>query len=191
MSAITAYHPQCNGMVECCHHQLKDAMRFCCFTSNWMDALLVIFIAILTAPKLDLSASPADLVYGSALALPAEMVVQWYSATMTPADFLGCLQQTMQDLQTSLPLCHGQRHVYIPPGLSTVTHVILREDMLRPGLTMLYPGPFPVVRCTKRTMVISMNRHNEMVSVDHVKPAFVDVGNAAAPPPALVHHDYL
>lgn len=61
---------------------------------------------------------------------------------------------------------------------------------MQPGLMLPYLGPFPVVHLQERTMTILMNGHEETVSINRVKPAFVAAGGTVDPPAALAHHNY-
>lgn len=191
LATTTAYHPQSNGMVERFHRQLKASLTARLVDSEWMAALPLILLAIRTAPKEDLKASPADLVYGSALALPAAMLEPCTAPPPATADFLSALRQQMAQLRTSPPLRHGSRAVYVPPALATAQFVFLREEGHRAGLRPPYLGPFPVLSRGERTVTISMNGHAETVSLDRVKPAHTTVDPPDEAPPALQHHDYL
>ena len=68
----TAYHPIANGLVECFHCQFKVALKEQPNPDNWVDNLLIVLLGIHTVLKEDLHCSPAELVYGTTLRLPAE-----------------------------------------------------------------------------------------------------------------------
>jgi hypothetical protein len=70
----TAYHPQSNGMVERTHGQLKAALRARLAGSRWPEHLPWVLLGLRTAPKEDSGILAAELVYGAALALPAEFL---------------------------------------------------------------------------------------------------------------------
>ena len=70
----TGYHPQANGLVERFHHTMKAALKASLRNQNWMDELPWILLCIRTAPKEDLRASSAELVYGYPLMVPGDFV---------------------------------------------------------------------------------------------------------------------
>ena len=67
----TAAHLQANGLVECFHHQLKDALR-AHSGSYWVDILPVVLLGIRTSVKQDIGCSAAELVYDTTLRIPGE-----------------------------------------------------------------------------------------------------------------------
>ena len=70
----TAYHIQANGIVERFQHHLKGALRARVSGPAWMDELPIVLPGIHSAWREDADATPAQLVYGTALRLPGEMV---------------------------------------------------------------------------------------------------------------------
>lgn len=127
LSTITAYHRQSICMVERFHWQLEASLsvRLRLVESDWLAMLML----TRTAPKEDLKVSPTDLVYGSALALPA--------APLPPTvDFPPQLQQQMSQLHTLLPVRHGSRIVF-PPSLDMVKFVCLHEEVHQASLRPL------------------------------------------------------
>ena len=73
-SRTTAYHPQAKGMVERFHRQLKAALKAQPNPDAWRDTLPLILLGICTALKEDISATTAEMVYGTTLHLPGEFV---------------------------------------------------------------------------------------------------------------------
>jgi transposase InsO family protein len=63
----TAYHPQSNGMVECFHHRLKDALRARCAAANWVDHLPWVLLGLRAVPREDDGSTPAQEVFGTPL----------------------------------------------------------------------------------------------------------------------------
>ncbi len=108
----TANHPQSNGMVERTHRQLKAALRARLAGSRWPEYLPWVLLGLRTAPKEDSGILAAELVYGAALALPAEFL----STAEPPAtDFLKRVQQVEMPASRVVAgqqnLCAARRHV--------------------------------------------------------------------------------
>ncbi len=60
-------------MVERFHRQLKAALKAQPQPTAWMDTLPLILLGIRTALKEDVSATTAEMVYGTTLRLPGEV----------------------------------------------------------------------------------------------------------------------
>jgi hypothetical protein len=70
----TAFHPQANGMVECVHRQIKDALRAREAGLAWHSHLPWVLLGLHAAPKEDSGISSAGKVLGSPLHLPGELL---------------------------------------------------------------------------------------------------------------------
>ena len=93
----TAYHPQSNGMVERFHRQLKAALKAQHNSAAWVDALPLVLLGIRTALKENLSATAAEMVYGTTLRLPGEFFTPTDSQSiMDPTDYVSQLKAHMQ-----------------------------------------------------------------------------------------------
>ena len=58
----TAYHPQSNGLVECFHRQLKNALKSRACRVDWAEHLPWVMLGIRAAPKEDSAVSAAETV---------------------------------------------------------------------------------------------------------------------------------
>ena len=77
----TAYHPQHNGIIERWHRCLKDTLRAAADDFSWVDRLPLIMLSLHVAQlslhvaqRDDGQPSPAEMVYGSSLTLPADLI---------------------------------------------------------------------------------------------------------------------
>ena len=70
---------------------------------------------------------------------------------------------------------HGTAPSFVDPRLATVTHVFLRVDAVRPALHPPYEGPYRVIHRGDKTFTLDIKNKSSVVSVDRLKPAFVDV----------------
>ena len=173
-SRTTAYHPQANGMVERFHRQLKAALEAQTNPDAWMDSLPLILLGIRTALKEDISATVAEMVYGTTLRLPGEFFTTSPTNSLPdPSDFATNLRNHFKSIRPSPPR-QTQRNSNIPPALSTTTHVFIRHDAVRKPLQPPYDGPYPVVKRTDKHFTVNINGRNETVSIDRLKPAHLD-----------------
>ncbi|XP_043243543.1 uncharacterized protein LOC122392570 [Amphibalanus amphitrite] len=168
----TSYHPACNGMVERFHRQLKASLR-AHQAASWTDVLPLVMLGIRATIKTDLQASPAELVYGSPLRLPAEFFDNSRTADASPASFVKDLRRAMAQLRPTLPRT-TKRATYVPEALKTAKYVFVRRDDHRYPLDAPYDGPFPVINRTDKTITIQRRQRRDVITIDRCKPAFMD-----------------
>ena len=168
----TAYHPAANGMVERFHRQLKAALSTH-DPARWVDALPVVLLGIRTALKTDLDCSAAELVYGTTLRLPGDLIAPNSTNQFPSPDFVSELTDRLRNLRPTSPRI-PQRKTYIPPGLKSSSQVFVRHDAIRKPLQPPYDGPFKVLRRHDKHYTISRNGKDDTVSIDRLKPAFID-----------------
>ena len=70
INKITAFHPECNGIVERIHRQLKASLKAKLLNNNWTDALPLIILGIRATPKEDIGYSSTELAFETTLNLP-------------------------------------------------------------------------------------------------------------------------
>ena len=169
----TSYHPASNGLVERLHRQLKAAIK----THNntrWTEVLPLVLLGIRTAIKTDIGCSCAELVFGTALKLPAQFVAPTKpEECIDPTNYVHRLKQLMQDLSPT-PTRKQQTTSRIHPELHSSSHVFVRNDAVRKPLQPPYRGPFAVIRRNDKFFTIDINGKRENVSVDRIKPAFLE-----------------
>ena len=177
-SRTTAYHPQANGMVERFHRQLKAQPN----PDSWMDTLPLVLLGLRTALKEDISATAAEMVYGTTLRLPGEFFTPSPTTSLPdPSDFVIQLKSHFQTIIRPHPPRIAQRNSNIPHNLSTATHVFVRHDGVRKPLQPPYDGPFPIISRTDKHFTIALNNRNDTISIDRLKPAHMDSENSQTP----------
>ncbi|XP_053734725.1 uncharacterized protein LOC128767052 [Synchiropus splendidus] len=169
----TAYHPQSNGMCERFHRSLKASLRAALCDANWVDRLPWVMLGLRSAPKEDLDASPAELVFGQPLRLPGEFLPEG------PAGFR-CPMLT-ESFVAPVPVHHCFPQSFVPTKLATARFVFVRHDAHRSPLKPLYDGPFRVLERGDKCFVLDMGGRREHISLDRLKPAHFVTGEDVVP----------
>lgn len=183
----TAYHPQCNGLVERFHRQLKAAIM-CHADVNWVDNLPLILLGIRSAFKDDLQASPAELVYGEPLRLPGEFFQPSPPDSTDLTDFTTRLRHFVAKLRAAPASRHSKNKIFYHKDLDVSTHVFLRDDSVRAALQPPYTGPHEVLERGDKTFKILVRGKPTTVSVDRLKPAYQLVDDSPTTPSSPVTH---
>ncbi len=84
----TAYHPQANGLVERLHRHLKAALTARLTTPTWTQELPWVLLGLRTTLKEDIGSSAAELVYGTTLSVPGDLIVPSTAPDPTHSSFL-------------------------------------------------------------------------------------------------------
>jgi transposase InsO family protein len=88
-NTTTAFHPQSNGMVERFHRRLKEALKARAASTDWPAHLPWVMLGLRTSPREESGVSAAELVYGSPLSLPGQLLS---SPKLPPEKFVRQLQ---------------------------------------------------------------------------------------------------
>ena len=154
---------------------MKAALRASLTGSDWADRLQWVTLGLRSAPKEDLQASLAELVYGQPLHVPGEFLpdstAPWLVAT------LRAVSRDIADAFVPIPTSH---HVlprsYVPRDLPSAKYVFIRHDGHRTPLRLPYDGQFRVLEGGSKNFVVDMGGRPERVAIDRLKPAHVDIG---------------
>ena len=170
----TAYHPIANGLVERFHRQLKAAIKATNDPNGWAENLPLILLGIRTALKSDLNCSAAEMVFGTTLTLPGELVTSTPEDKVPdPSSFVDKLRKKMVRLQPALT---GPTNIksHINKDLNKCSHVWVRVDSVRKPLQPPYKGPFKVLERTEKYFVLNVNGKRDSVSIDRLKVAYLE-----------------
>ena len=191
----TAYHPQCNGLVERMHRQLKGAIRARLTSANWCECLPLVLLGLRSAWRSGPEASPSQLLYGTMLRLPGEFVPAQEIQNSSPnhvSSFVSSFQKMMRE-QRSAPSLHHPSSLatFVPKDLKKASMVLMRHDGVKKPLQNPYDGPFPVLEHGDKVFKILKNGLPYTVSVDRLKacnmpltpPLSSMIPNTSPPPP--------
>jgi hypothetical protein len=168
----TAYHPAANGLVERFHRHLKASLRAHA-DSRWTERLPLTMLSIRSTLKEDLGCTAAELVYGTTLRLPGDLLQCSPPAHVASSNYAARLRKYMADLRPT-PTRQHTGHSQIPEDLHTSSHVFVRCDAPRRPLQTPYTGPYRVVSRSAKFFVLDMNGRQDAVSIDRLKPAHLD-----------------
>jgi hypothetical protein len=187
----TAYHPQSNGMVECFHRRLKDALRACA-AANWVDHLPWVLLGLSAAPREDDGSTPTQEVFGMPLILPGQFLD---SPEIPPKIFLEQFSKTLSAAEHSATR-HNTAAAHRPPqqlpdDLACAPTVFVRRDGHVPPLQPLYDGPYTVIRRSLHHFTLHIGDKVDKVSTLRLKPYTDPTALPALPrvrgrPPAAV-----
>ncbi|GFU72288.1 hypothetical protein TNCV_1136171 [Trichonephila clavipes] len=168
----TSYHPQANGIIERLHRHLKGALK----AHNHIqrtELLPIVLLGMRSALKDDINATCAQLVYGTTLRLPSDLVTSDSINQTANSTYVTSLIQTMRSLNPVSTAQHGTQNIYINPSLKTCSHIFLRSDKVNPPLTPPYTGPHLVISRNDKNFIIDLNGKQSTVSIDRIKPAYL------------------
>lgn len=169
----TAYHPQSNGIIERFHRRLKEGIK-ARSPAQWMEVLPSILLGIRTAIREDAGCSPSEMLYGTSLRLPGDLLCPDFSnPPSTPSSFASALGETMSNMK---PISgnHKKSDSKIQKSLNNATHVFIRVDAVRKPLQKPYIGPFKILSKTDKNCTVLKKGKPEVISIDRVKTAHVE-----------------
>uniref|UniRef100_A0ABD2XB60 RNA-directed DNA polymerase n=1 Tax=Trichogramma kaykai TaxID=54128 RepID=A0ABD2XB60_9HYME len=176
------YHPQGNAMVERLHRTLKAAFK-CSPETPWTSALPTVLLGLRTAFKEDLQASPAEMVFGTALRIPGELVIKQDATPPKAAEFVVALRRLFASIRPVQASRHTQHKPFVFKDLSTCEYVMRRLDTIKKPLDPPYSGPHRVVRrVNDRTYIVDVNGSEKAFSTDQLKPAYYETSDEASRP---------
>lgn len=167
----TPYHPQCNGIVERWHRDLKSAIR-CHATDRWVDVLPTILLGMRASIKSDINATTSQLVYGTTIRIPGQLIYPVDLSKINQTDFIRILTEDMLKLQPKTTSNHNHDSPFIHKDLSSCSKVFVRNDRIKKPLQSPYDGPFDICERNEKFFKVNINGRESNISIDRLKPAF-------------------
>ena len=174
LHSTTAYNPAANGMVERSHRSLKASLMARCKDEHWKSQLPWVLLGLRTAPKSDCNVSPAEMVYGEALAVPGEF---FPSDAHQQDTSLARLREITGKFRPCQKTYTDRTKHFKPKGLEECDYVFIRIDAHRAPLTRPYRGPYRIIRRTNKAYLLLVHGREDWVSIDRLKPAFLQEGD--------------
>ncbi|WP_265324231.1 DDE-type integrase/transposase/recombinase, partial [Clostridioides difficile] len=170
--ATSAYNPRANGMIERFHRTLKDALRCVSNDGDWSKDLPMIMLSLRSTVKQELESTPAEMLYGSPVSLPADLIQT--SDVVDPVDFVKKIRTKMNQIKTATSRPKPNETSYIPRELETAEYVFVQKEGKRTPLQRPYTGPYRVIRRKRFTVEVQTSNGTENIALERVKPANVD-----------------
>lgn len=169
------YHPQANGIIERFHRTLKASLNSTGI-ERWSHNLPTILLSYRTTMKEDIKATPSEMVYGTTLTLPADIIHN--DNTTLPAktsEFVILLKEAMNKLTPTDTSWHTNNlQPYVPPNIQTCKYAYLRNDSVKASHVKPYDGPYEIIRRNDKIITLKIKNRQVAISLDRVKPAFLD-----------------
>ncbi|BHF63905.1 hypothetical protein SprV_0200690000 [Sparganum proliferum] len=160
-------------MVEHFHRQLKTALRAVEDPGNWSDNLPLALLGIRAALKSDLGCSAAELVFGTTLRLPGEMITPTArGADETPDNLVHRLRQFMRSL-SPVPPRAPMTESYVEKDWTTVLLCSSGVTVYASRWNHLTKDRSRVARDAKTFRILRSDKE-DVVSVDGVKAAVAE-----------------
>ncbi|BHF72555.1 hypothetical protein SprV_0401562200 [Sparganum proliferum] len=142
--------------------------------SRWSDHLPLVLLSLRSTLKADIRWTAADLVYGTSLQVPGDLVSPSNALTF----FEPCSYVSIRNLRASTAISST------PPELDTPNFVWVRHDAVRRPLQ----PPYRVLRRSDKDVVIGCNAKTDTVGIDRVKPAYTDDSDHSSPQYCTLPH---
>jgi hypothetical protein len=137
------------------------------------ETLPLVLLGIRNDIKEGIEAAPSELVCGTTLRLPADLVEVHDRQLQHPTtDFVANLKTRMQTIQFTKTTCHKEQQV--PRSLHTAKFVFVRVDSVKKPLQPPYDGPYRVLSTGDKYFKVLVRGKPNTISVDRLKPAYVE-----------------
>lgn len=91
------------ALVERFHRSLKESLKTAMNYTSWLQNIPLTLLGLRTAVKSDSQSSTAELVYGTPLHLPGELIIKPNERLLDPASFVDMLRLKMFEITSSSP----------------------------------------------------------------------------------------
>ncbi|XP_066971780.1 uncharacterized protein [Macrobrachium rosenbergii] len=135
---MTAYNQEANSILGRLHQLLKASLTASCQGRSWRKELPWVLLGLRMTPHAAFNASPAEVLYGQGLTLPA-VVFQDQKSPISPSD----TQKAVERIMPAKTTYHLTRNVYTPNELQNTKYAFIRLDAHRPPA---YSGPYRIIQ---------------------------------------------
>ena len=171
-----AYNPASNGLVERAHRVLNVALRSLRDSCTWVKHLPFVTLMINNQPSDNNIYTPFQHVFGQ----PSNLLGAQVYPALTTED--SETTEENEDLTTAiLSFCDSMRFYsrtarplpsitpQLESDLFSCTHVLVRDDAVKPKLAPRYRGPYPVIERNEKYFKIAMEGCDDNVCINRLK----------------------
>ena len=151
---------------------MKASLRARCQSPFWTSKLHWVILGLRTMPKDDLGISPADLVFGSLLMVPREIMGHGQGEPVP--ELLHRLRDNVADIRPVPLVHHASLATSSPISMFSAKFVFIRHDGHKSPLQPRYDGPFHVLAPGDKFFKVQVGHCEEIISTDRLKIAHVD-----------------
>ena len=169
-------------MVERLYRTLKTSLKAQDNSHAWYDNLPWVLLALRNSPKQDLNQfSPSDLVFGQPVRLPGDFFHPHLEEQQFTHGYVRNFAKFISSLTYNEPRS-PKRNSYINPVLLSpdCSHVYVRVDAHKSPLSNCYKGPYRVMEKRRKYFRIDLRTHEDNVSIDRLKPAYLSISTLNA-----------
>ncbi|VDO67807.1 unnamed protein product [Schistosoma margrebowiei] len=124
--------------------------------------------------KTDIGYTAVQLVYGTTLRLPGEVVDPSSSSmSMYLTSYTNRLTNAMRSVKPA-SIRPRSTDVFVQPDLRYSTHVSVRPDSHRRPFESAHEGPFEVLQCEPKYYIVDKNGTNDSIGIDRLKAAYLE-----------------
>lgn len=143
--------------------------------TRWFEELPIALLGLKSVYKENISATPAEMVYGQNLRLSREILIP--NPKDCSSEVLNKLKERFQNVQSAIN--HHKTPntgIFVPKQLKDCKFVFVR-CMNTKSLQQPYDGPYEVVGKEPKTFKVNINGDIKSYPIDRLKPAIVEKQN--------------
>ena len=161
----STYNPESNGIIERCHRTLKTALTARCVGRDWSRQLQWVLLGLRTTPHTALGASPAEVLYGKNLRIPADLLPAQESLESIDSTN----QYISKFLPTKITYNPDKKAVHMPSNLLKSNYVFEKISHHKFPLSFAYEGPYQVIDFKEKVVTVRKNCKPHTISIDRIK----------------------
>jgi len=117
-----------------------------------------------------------QLVFGESIRLPGQFLSEQPDKEEKADDIIGRLKRAIKQFRPTIKR-HGEKPTFVFKDMETTSKVFVRHGPPAGTLQQSYDGPYEVLNRGSKTYKIKTNGKTANISIDRLKPAFIEEDN--------------